>query len=107
MGRQATRVRSLGASLDLPPELVGLPEIQRVVTVMRELCGSITADGRPTIKSPSSTLATGEAISVVTSGLSLAAHWGDSPVSADDIAAGLVDAVAKTRSKTASFGGSI
>ncbi len=90
-----TRVSALGASLELPADLAALSEIRRVVTVMRELRSGVTADGRTTIKSPSSTLSTAEAISVMTSGLSLAAHFGDGRVSADDVAAGLVGAVIK------------
>ena len=62
---------------------------------MRELRAGVTADGRTTIKSPSATLSTAEAISVVTSGLSLAAHFGDGAVRADDVAAGLLGAVVK------------
>lgn len=90
-----TRVAGLGASLELPADLAALSEIRRVVTVMRELRGGVTADGRTTVKSPSSTLSTAEAISVMTSGLSLAAHFGDGRVGADDVAAGLVGAVVK------------
>jgi len=90
-----SRVRSLGASLELPADLAALSEIRRVVTVMRELRAGVTADGRTTIKSPSATLSTAEAISVVTSGLSLAAHFGDGAVRADDVAAGLLGAVVK------------
>ncbi len=90
-----TRVRSLGASLELPADLAAMSEIRRVVTVMRELRAGVTADGRTTIKSPSSTLSTAEAISVMTSGLSLAAHFGDGEVRADDVAAGLLGAVVK------------
>ncbi|GEE03270.1 ATPase [Gordonia spumicola] len=89
------RVASLGASLDLPADLESLSEIRRVVTVMRELRSGVTRDGRTTIKSPSSTLSTAEAISVMTSGLSLAAHFGDGRVGADDVAAGLLGAVVK------------
>jgi len=90
-----SRVRSLGASLELPADLAALSEIRRVVTVMRELRAGVTADGRTTIKSPSATLSTAEAISVVISGLSLAAHFGDGAVRADDVAAGLLGAVVK------------
>ena len=39
-----------------------------------------TADGRTTLKSPSATLSTAEAISVMTNGLALAAHFGDGVV---------------------------
>jgi MoxR-like ATPase len=90
-----TRVRSLGAALDLPADLAALSEIRRVVTVMRELRAGLTQDQRTTLKSPSATLSTAEAISVMTNGLSLAAHFGDGSVRAQDVAASLVGAVVK------------
>lgn len=89
------RVTNLGAALELPADLESLSEIRRVVTVMRELRGGVTVDGRTTLKSPTSTLSTAEAISVVTSGLSLAAHFGDGVIGAHDVAAGLLGAVVK------------
>ena len=90
-----TRVDSLGRSLELPPGLESLAEIERVVTIFRELRSGVTADQRTTVKSPSATLSTAEAISVMTNGLSLAAHFGAGVVRADDVAAGLVGAVVK------------
>jgi MoxR-like ATPase len=90
-----TRVTALGASLELPADLASLSEVQRVVTVMRELRSGVTADQRTTIKSPSATLSTAEAISVMTNGLALAAHFGDGTVRAEDVAGGLVGAVVK------------
>ncbi len=90
-----TRVASLGAALELPAELEALSEMERVVTVFRELRAGTTIDRRTTLKSPSSTLSTAEAISVMTNGLSLAAHFGDGEVGAADVAAGLVGAVVK------------
>ncbi|MBE7324594.1 AAA family ATPase [Nocardioides sp. Y6] len=90
-----SRVVSLGASLDLPADLASLSEISRVVQVMRELRGGVTEDRRTTVKSPTATLSTAEAISVVTNGLALAAHFGDGRMGADDVAAGLLGAVVK------------
>jgi MoxR-like ATPase len=90
-----TRVAALGASLRLPADLSELAEIERVVTIFRELRSGVTADRRTTVKSPSATLSTAEAISVMTSGVSLAAHFGDGVVSAADVAAGLVGAIVK------------
>lgn len=90
-----SRVATVGSSLQLPADLESLREIERVVQVFRELRSGETADGRTTIKSPSATLSTAEAISVMTGGLSLAAHFGDGRVGAHDIAAGLVTAVVK------------
>lgn len=90
-----TRVTALGASLELPADLASLSEIERVVTVMRELRSGVTTDQRTTIKSPSATLSTAEAISVMTNGLALAAHFGDGTVRAEDVAGSLLGAVVK------------
>ncbi|HYQ66582.1 AAA family ATPase [Actinophytocola sp.] len=89
------RVQQLGETLRLPVELENIDEIRRVVTVFRELRDGVTGDGRTKIKSPSGTLSTAEAISVVTSGIALAAHFGDGVVRAEDVAAGLHGAVVK------------
>lgn len=90
-----TRVAAVGRSLELPPELAELAQIERVVTVFRELRGGTTLDRRTTVKSPSATLSTAEAISVVTNGTALAAHFGDGVLRAEDVAASLVGAVVK------------
>ncbi|WP_433354581.1 ATP-binding protein [Microtetraspora malaysiensis] len=87
------RVAQLGRSLELPETPAGLEEIRRVVTVFRELRSGVTADGRTKVKSPSGTLSTAEAISVLTSGLALAAHFGDGVLRPSDVAAGIVGAV--------------
>ncbi|WP_405743896.1 AAA family ATPase [Streptomyces sp. NBC_01525] len=89
------RVGQLGRSLDLPAVPEGLDEIRRVVTVFRELRDGVTEDGRTKVKSPSGTLSTAEAISVVTNGLALAAHFGDGVLRPGDVAAGLLGAVVR------------
>ncbi|MGI8332257.1 ATP-binding protein [Actinomadura scrupuli] len=89
----ARRVDQLGASLELPGTLAGLEEIRRVVTVFRELRSGRTDDGRTKLKSPSGTLSTAEAISVITSGRVLATHFGDGVLRAADVAGGIVGAV--------------
>jgi MoxR-like ATPase len=89
------RVAQLGQSLKLPADLENIDEIRRVVQVFRELRGGVTEDGRTKVKSPSGTLSTAEAISVVTNGIALAAHFGDGVVRAGDVAAGLHGAVVK------------
>ncbi|MEW2046322.1 AAA family ATPase [Streptomyces sp. NBC_00377] len=91
----ARRVDQIGRSLDLPAAPDGVDEIRRVVTVFRELRAGVTADGRTKVKSPSGTLSTAEAISVVTSGLALAAHFGDGVLRAGDVAAGILGAVVR------------
>ncbi|MEV1171570.1 AAA family ATPase [Nonomuraea sp. NPDC049784] len=87
------RVTELGHALQLPETTTGLAEIRRVVTVFRELRTGITEDGRTKVKSPSGTLSTAEAISVLTNGIALAAHFGDGVLRPSDVAAGIVGAV--------------
>ncbi|MEM9511722.1 MAG: AAA family ATPase [Cyanobacteria bacterium P01_E01_bin.48] len=89
------RVESLGRSLDLPAEPPALEEIRRVVTIFRELRQGVTEDGKTKLKSPSGTLSTAEAISVMNSGMALAAHFGDGSLKASDLASGLIGAVVK------------
>jgi len=91
----AQRVNELGAALALPPLPAGADEIRRVVTVFRELRSGVTEDGATSLKVPSATLSTAEAISVLTNGLALAAHFGDGRLSADDVAGGVVGAVVR------------
>jgi MoxR-like ATPase len=94
------RVAQLGRSIGLPAappdgdgEASGAAEIRRVVTIFRELRQGVTEDGRAKVKSPSGTLSTAEAISVVTSGLALAAHFGDGVLRPADVAGGITGAV--------------
>ena len=89
------RVAELGKSLDLPPADGAEVEIRRVVTVFRELRRGVTEDGKTSLKIPSGTLSTAEAISVVTNGLALASHFGDGVLRAGDVAAGIVGSVIK------------
>jgi len=89
------RVESLGRALELPAEPPALKEIQRIVTVFRELRNGVTADGKTKLKTPTATLSTAEAISVVNNGMSLAAHFGDGTLRANDVASSLVGAVVK------------
>jgi MoxR-like ATPase len=90
-----TRVASLGKALEIPAEPPALEEIRRLVTIFRELRAGVTADGKTKVKSPSGSLSTAEAISVVNQGLSLAAHFGDGSLRSADLAGGLVGAVVK------------
>lgn len=89
------RVAELGHALRLPEVPPAHEEIRRVVTVFRELRSGATEDGRTSLKVPSGSLSTAEAISVVTNGMALSAHFGDGSLSAADVAAGIVGAVVK------------
>lgn len=89
------RVSELGRALALPEVPDAATEIERVVTVFRELRSGQTTDGRTSLKVPSGTLSTAEAISVITNGIALAAHFGDGRLHADDVAGGIVGAVVR------------
>jgi len=91
----ARRVEQLGRALELPEVPSALEEIRRVVTVFRELRSGMTADRRTKLKSPTGTMSPAEAISVITSGIALAAHFGDGVLRPADVAAGIVGAVVK------------
>jgi MoxR-like ATPase len=89
------RSEQLGRALELPAEVPALEEIRRVVTIFRELRGGVTEDGKTKVKSPSGTLSTAEAISVISGGMAMAAFYGDGVLRAADMLPGLVGAVVK------------
>lgn len=89
------RVSQLGKALELAAEAPAAAEIARIVTVFRELREGKTTDGKSKLKQPSGTLSTAEAISVVTSGMALASHFGDGSMKAADVASGMIGAIVK------------
>lgn len=89
------RVVQMGRALELPSEAPVMDEIRRVVTVFRELREGKTSDGKSKLKQPSSSLSTAEAISVITSGIALATHFGDGKLKAGDVASGMIGAIVK------------
>jgi MoxR-like ATPase len=89
------RVESFEKVMALPAEPPAIEEIRRIVTIFRELRNGVTMDGKTKIKTPTGTLSTAEAISVVNSGLSMAAYFGDGRLKAADIAASVIGAVLK------------
>jgi MoxR-like ATPase len=90
-----TRVSQLGKSLELPSQPAPVEEIRRLVTIFRELRSGKTEDGKQKLKSPTSTLSTAEAISVINSGQTLAVHFSDGHLRAHDLAASLIGAIIK------------
>ena len=89
------RVDSIGKSLQLPVQEAPMKEIKRLVTIFRELRSGKTIDNKQKLKSPSSTLSTAEAISVINNGQALAAHFGNGLLNPNDLAASLIGAVIK------------
>lgn len=89
------RVGESAHSLNLPEPKNVVEEVTRVLAIFRELRNGETADGKITIKSPSSTLSTAEAISVMVSGFSHAAYFNDGILSADGLAPNVLGAIVK------------
>ncbi|QDT32722.1 ATP-binding protein [Thalassoglobus polymorphus] len=90
-----SRADQLGRALELPAEKPALEEIRRVVTIFRELRNGVTEDGKTKLKSPSATLSTAEAISVVSNGMAMSAYYGDGELKAGDMISGLTGAIVK------------
>ena len=89
------RVGEMGRALALPAEPPALKEVARVVRIFRELRNGQTEDGKSKLKSPTATLSTAEAISVINNGMALAGHFGDGVLRAADMASGMIGAVVK------------
>lgn len=92
-----TRVAQAQAGIAVPNKPLPSEEVRRLVTIFRELRNGRTEDGRTRLKSPTSTLSTAEAISVINNGQALAVHFGDGILQAADMAASLTGAVIKDK----------
>ncbi len=89
------RVSEMAVSLDLPAPKNVTEEVARVLAIFRELRGGETLDGKTTLKSPSSTLSTAEAIAVMVGGLSHAAFFNGGELCADGLAPTVMGAIVK------------
>lgn len=74
-----------------------LREIERLVTIFRELRNGITEDGALKVKTPSGTLSAAEAISVVNNGLTRSHFFGDGRLSAKYLIDSIEGAVVQDR----------
>ncbi len=89
------RVAEMGQSLHLPvPGNTG-EEIEKVITIFRELRGGETLDGKIALKTPTGNLSTAEAISVMVNSLSQSHWFDDGKLSADIISQSLMGAIIK------------
>ncbi|NGM48317.1 AAA family ATPase [Caulobacter sp. 602-2] len=89
------RVGEMALSLDLPAPKNVAEEVARVVSIFRELRGGSTIDGKVTLKTPSGSLSTAEAIAVTVGGLSQAAHFDGGKLNAEGLAPSLLGAIVK------------
>lgn len=89
------RVGEMARALDLPVARNAAEEIARVVAIFRELRGGATLDGTVTLKTPSSTLSTAEAIAVLVGGLSQATYFDGGTLTPEAIAGNMLGAIVK------------
>lgn len=89
------RVAEMGQSLELPVPKNAVEEIEKVITMFRELRGGETLDGKIALKSPTGNLSTAEAISVMVGSLSQSHWFDDGKLSADTISQNLLGAIIK------------
>lgn len=94
-----TRIQQSQIQMSLPDKPLPSEEVRRLITIFRELRNGRTEDGRVRVKTPSSTLSTAEAISVINNGLVLAEHFGNGTLHSDDLAASLTGAIVKDRTQ--------
>lgn len=89
------RVSEMGESLELPVPKNAREEIEKIVTIFRELRSGETLDGKVALKTPTGNLSTAEAIAVMVGGLSQANWFGGGKLEADVISSNLVGAIVK------------
>lgn len=89
------RVGEMGGGLSLPVPKSTAAEVERIVTIFRELRDGKTLDGKTAFKVPSGSLSTAEAIAVMVGGLSQAAWFMDGALDAEALAPTLLGAIVK------------
>lgn len=89
------RVSEMAQSLDLPIPKNVAEEVNKVVTIFRELRNGETQDGKTTLKSPGSSLSTAEAIAVMVGGLSHAAWFNKGEIGSESLSSNLIGAIVK------------
>ncbi|MEC8010043.1 MAG: AAA family ATPase [Pseudomonadota bacterium] len=91
----ARRVTEMGAGLDLAVPRNVESEIEKVVTIFRELRGGETLDGKTVLKTPTGNLSTAEAIAVMIGGLSQSSWFSNGEINADALSSNIIGAIVK------------
>lgn len=89
------RVAELGSSLQLPTPPPAAEAVRRIIQIFHELRRGETSDGKQKVKAPSGVLSTAEAISLVSTSMALAGHFGTGQVSERDLAGSLHSVIVK------------
>ena len=89
------RVAALNQEFKLPAKKLINQDIEKLVTIFRELRQGKTQDGETKLKSPSATLSTAEAISTINNSLTLGTYFPENKAENDYLAASLLGTVMK------------
>lgn len=89
------RVKEISSSYKINSSLPTSKEIEKIITVFRELRQGSTLDNKQKVKAPSGVISTAEAISLLTNSMALAASFGDGKITDEDLASGLIGAIIK------------
>ncbi len=89
------RVSEISSSYLINAKLPTTSDIEKIITVFRELREGVTLDQKQKLKSPSGVISTAEAISLLTNSMALASSFGNGVISSNDIASGLLGAIVK------------
>jgi len=93
------RVAEISSNYQLKAKLPNREEIEKIVTIFRELRQGATLDNKQKLKAPSGVISTAEAISLLTNSMALAASFGNGNITESDLAAGLQGAIVKDEDK--------
>ncbi|KZX36843.1 ATP-binding protein [Wohlfahrtiimonas chitiniclastica] len=93
------RVAEIASSYQLKAALPTSADIEKIVTIFRELREGKTLDQKQKLKCPSGVVSTAEAISLITNSMALAASFGTGTICENDLAAGLQGAIVKDDEK--------
>ncbi len=89
------RLNQLADAYAIKPTALPADQLERLITIFREMREGITADGNQKLKSPSATLSTAEAISAATNAIAMATHFGAGSVGPDELIQSITGAVIK------------
>jgi MoxR-like ATPase len=93
------RVAESAIKLELLGKLPGEKDVEKVLTVFRELRAGVTFDGKSKLKRPSGIMSTAEAISLLTGAMAMAGSFGNGEIKGEYLANGLHGVVIKDGDK--------
>ncbi len=93
------RLESIQSALPKGKGIIAEEEIEKLITIFRELRSGKTEDGRNKVKTPSGTLSTAEAISVANNSLAMAQYFGNGKVTAEELVSSMTGTIIKDTEK--------